>query len=94
MSPKLIQLHYPSKYRPHYCPAAKKPAGRKLRPTKTVPEDIPSEYTQAKGMVIHRVPCLRPMAKITKKVGEGLRGGHQAWKPGAFGRALASYRSL
>jgi len=52
-------------------PAAKNPVGRKFRPTKTAPEDIPSGYT---GMVIHGVPCHGTMAKITEEVGGGLRG--------------------
>jgi len=55
-------------------PVAKKPVGRKSRPTKTAPEDTPSGYTRAKGMVIHGVPCHRPVAKITEEVGAGLRG--------------------
>jgi len=55
-------------------PAAKKPVGRKSRPTKTAPEDIPSGHIRAKGMVIHGVPCHRPVAKITEQLGEGLRG--------------------
>jgi len=55
-------------------PAAKKPVGRKSQPTKTAPEDIPSTHLRAKGMVIHGVPCHRPVAKITEQLGEGLRG--------------------
>jgi len=55
-------------------PAARKPVGKKSRPTKTAPKDIPSSYTRAKGMVIHGVSCHRPMAKIIEEVEEGLRG--------------------
>jgi len=63
-----------SKKQAAHRPAAKKPAGAGTsRPAKTAPRSHPPEI-HAKAVVIHRAPCLKPVADAVEEVIGGLRG--------------------